>query len=149
MALEGVQAAPDDEAEIGTRVETTLRDYLEAWGEGTFSAPNEDAELRRVCLAPRPLLSAGGALRSPAEDGNPTPSYPLRPRAAEGATWGHRGALSRRTELEWRLRPPLRELCGCGEAQLRPHAPCSGATAGLSRRRSRVRVPSLPSKTSC
>jgi hypothetical protein len=35
---------PGDETEIGTRVETPLRDYLEGWGEGTFSAPNEDAE---------------------------------------------------------------------------------------------------------
>ena len=27
----------------GTRIETTLRDYLEAWGESTFSAPREGA----------------------------------------------------------------------------------------------------------
>jgi hypothetical protein len=42
VALEVVRAAPGDEPEIGTRAETPLRDYLEAWG--TFSGPNEDAE---------------------------------------------------------------------------------------------------------
>ena len=41
VALEVVQAAPGDEPEIGTRIQTPLRDYLEAWGEGTFSAPSE------------------------------------------------------------------------------------------------------------
>jgi hypothetical protein len=43
VVLEVVQAAPGDEPEIGTRVETPLRNYLEAWGEGTFSAPGEGA----------------------------------------------------------------------------------------------------------
>jgi hypothetical protein len=43
IALEVVQAAPGDEPEIVTRVETPLRDYLEARGESTFSAPSEGA----------------------------------------------------------------------------------------------------------
>jgi hypothetical protein len=52
VALEVIQAAPGDETEIGTRIQTTLRDYLEAWGEGTFSAPNEDAETSSSAAPP-------------------------------------------------------------------------------------------------
>ena len=52
VALEVVQAAPGDEPEIGTRVETPLRDYLEAWGEGTFSAPSEDVETSSSAAPP-------------------------------------------------------------------------------------------------
>ena len=43
VVLEVVRAAKGDEPQVGTRVRTTLRDYLEAWGEGTFSAPSEGA----------------------------------------------------------------------------------------------------------
>ena len=52
VALEVVRAAPGDEPEIGTRVETTLRDYLEAWGEGAFSAPGEGAETSSSAAPP-------------------------------------------------------------------------------------------------
>ena len=54
VTLEVVQAAPGDEPEIGTRVETTLRDYLEAWSEGTFSAPSGDAETSRTAAPQDP-----------------------------------------------------------------------------------------------
>lgn len=43
VALEVARAAAGDEPQVGARTETTLRDYLEAWGEGTFSAPGEGA----------------------------------------------------------------------------------------------------------
>ena len=52
VALEVVQAAPGDEPEIGTRAETPLRDYLETWGEGTFSAPSEGAETSSSAAPP-------------------------------------------------------------------------------------------------
>ena len=44
VVLEVVGAAKGDETQVGTRTETTLRDYLEAWGEGTFSAPSDGSE---------------------------------------------------------------------------------------------------------
>ena len=37
LTLEIVKAAPEDQADVGALRQTTLRDYLEAWGEGTFS----------------------------------------------------------------------------------------------------------------
>ena len=61
VALEVVQAAPGDETEIGTRIEKTLRDYLEAWGEGTFSAPNADAETSSSAAPPGAETTRGAA----------------------------------------------------------------------------------------
>ena len=43
VALEVVRVAPGDEREIGWRIETSLCDYLQAWGEGSFSTPGEGA----------------------------------------------------------------------------------------------------------
>ena len=52
IALEVVQAAPGAEPHVGTRTEKPLRDYLEAWGEGTFSAPSESAETSSSAAPP-------------------------------------------------------------------------------------------------
>jgi hypothetical protein len=52
VALKVVRAAPGDEPQIGTRIETPLRDFLEAWGEGTFSAPSEGAETSSSAAPP-------------------------------------------------------------------------------------------------
>ncbi len=105
VTLEVVRAAPGDEPQVGARTETTLRDYLEAWGEGTFSAPSEDAEglpapqLRRAPRQPRscgagravpragdPFGQAAHSARLPLADAKSTLRYRLRPRVAEPAT---------------------------------------------------------------
>lgn len=39
LNLRVVEAAPGDESDLGTLIETSLRDYLDAWGEGTFTEP--------------------------------------------------------------------------------------------------------------
>ena len=54
VVLEVVGAAKGDETQVGTRTETTLRDYLEAWGEGTFSAPSEGSETPSSAAPPTP-----------------------------------------------------------------------------------------------
>ena len=119
VALEVIRAAPGDETDIGTRVETPLRDYLEAWGEGTFSAPGEGAEtsssaappgaqttrgaaeLTRPSLPPAPLLSAGGALcTTPAVDGEiHLPGIPFVPRGRGGHLGPERRLLAAHTGL--------------------------------------------------
>ena len=52
IVLEVVQAAPRDEPDVGTRTETTLCDYLEAWGEGAFSAPGGGADASSSAAPP-------------------------------------------------------------------------------------------------
>lgn len=45
LTLRVVQAAPEDDADVGRLLDTTLRDYLEAWGEGTFSAAGREDDM--------------------------------------------------------------------------------------------------------
>ena len=83
VALEGDGAAPGDEREIGTRMETPLRDYLEAGGRARSRrpataprrpvpqlrrAPRPPAELRSWSAYP-PSLAPDGRLRTLNEDG--------------------------------------------------------------------------------
>lgn len=41
VTLEVIHSAAGDGTEVGARIVTSLREYLEAWGEGTLSAPSE------------------------------------------------------------------------------------------------------------